>query len=248
MTSIGALMGKAVTARKEAFPGTFRCHRCNTHAQQIWVQLRVGPLGEGLPIPNPNDGVFMGDGLHTDKAETRKYYGSLCTCCDQYSIWAGAPFDTPSQPIELVYPNEALAPPPSPDLPESVRQHYSEAATIAGLSHRAAAALLRVAVEELCRQVTDSNDKLANLIQSMVNDGLIDETTQHALGVVRVIGNSAVHPGQILTDDKPEHTRTLFDLVNLIAEATFTRKRKVQAMLNTLPENERQRIVAPKRS
>lgn len=57
-----------------------------------------------------------------------------------------------------------------------------------------------------------------------------------ALDVVRVIGNEAVHPGQVdLRDDRDTATR-LFGLVNLIAEKMISEPKHVAAMYNALPQ------------
>jgi hypothetical protein len=56
----------------------------------------------------------------------------------------------------------------------------------------------------------------------------LDGRIQKALDVVRVIGNKAVHPGQIdLRDDKATASK-FFALVNLIVEATITSPKHVQ--------------------
>ena len=54
---------------------------------------------------------------------------------------------------------------------------------------------------------------------------------QQALDIVRVIGNNAVHPGQIdLRDDRSTAMR-LFELVNLIAEVMITQQKEVEKLL-----------------
>jgi Domain of unknown function (DUF4145) len=72
-------------------------------------------------------------------------------------------------------------------------------------------------------------------IGALVKRGL-DPRIQRALDVVRVIGNNAVHPGQIdLRDDKATAAK-LFDLVNLIVEAMIAAPKHIQAMYEALPE------------
>ena len=72
-------------------------------------------------------------------------------------------------------------------------------------------------------------------IGTLVKNGL-DRRIQKALDVVRVIGNQAVHPGQIdLRDDKATASK-LFELVNLIVEATITSPKHVQEMFEALPK------------
>jgi hypothetical protein len=57
--------------------------------------------------------------------------------------------------------------------------------------------------------------------------------------IVRVIGNDAVHPGQIdLRDDRDTATK-LFGLVNLIAEKMISEPKHVEALYGSLPESKR---------
>jgi hypothetical protein len=55
--------------------------------------------------------------------------------------------------------------------------------------------------------------------------------------VLRVIGNEAVHPGQIdLKDDKTTALK-LFDLVNIIVQALITTPNQINSMFDSLPPN-----------
>jgi Domain of unknown function (DUF4145) len=87
-------------------------------------------------------------------------------------------------------------------------------------------------------------------IASLVEDGL-NVRVQQALDVVRVIGNEAVHPGQMdLTDDR-DTASALFDLVNRIAYDTITHPKELAAMYGKLPASKREAIAkrdAPKKS
>ena len=80
------------------------------------------------------------------------------------------------------------------------------------------------------------------MIASLVKKGL-PVKIQQALDIVRVIGNNAVHPGQINLKDDTETANKLFDLVNLIADVMITQPKHVEEMFNTVvPENQRQAI------
>ncbi|MGL5466909.1 MAG: DUF4145 domain-containing protein, partial [Shewanella sp.] len=60
---------------------------------------------------------------------------------------------------------------------------------------------------------------------------------QKALDVVRVIGNEAVHPGEINLDDNREMALQLFNVINLIADQMITHPKQVEAMYSQLPES-----------
>ena len=78
-------------------------------------------------------------------------------------------------------------------------------------------------------------------IRALVEDGLEPEI-QKALDVVRVIGNNAVHPGQIELRDDREIAEKLFGLLNLIADRMISRKKQVAEIYMKLPETNRQAI------
>lgn len=58
---------------------------------------------------------------------------------------------------------------------------------------------------------------------------------QRALDSVRVIGNEAVHPGQIDFSDTREVATTLFSLVNFIAEKMISEPKAIDAIYSKLP-------------
>jgi Domain of unknown function (DUF4145) len=157
---------------------------------------------------------------------------SRCFNCDEVAVWI---YD------RLVWPSRGEAPLPNPDLSEDVRKDYEEASTILDLSPRGAAALLRLGIQKLCKQLGEKGDNINADIAVLVKKGL-DVRVQQALDVVRVIGNNAVHPGQIdLLDDRATAEK-LFGLVNLIAEIMITQPMHVGAMFDSLPEGARNAI------
>jgi len=121
----------------------------------------------------------------------------------------------------------------NPDLPADVRRDYDEAASIAALSPRGAAAILRLAVQRLCVHLGGKGDNINDDIANLVRAGL-GANVQRALDVVRVIGNNAVHPGQIDTDD-PEMVGSLFVIINVIVESMITVPGRIESMYAALP-------------
>src|SRR5688572_10249423 len=85
---------------------------------------------------------------------------------------------------------------------------------------------LRLAIKKLCAELGETGKNINDDIASLEKKGL-DKRVQQALDIVRVIGNDAVHPGQIdLRDDRDTATK-LFGLVNLIAEKMITEPKHV---------------------
>ncbi|MBB5372286.1 hypothetical protein HNP71_000524 [Acidocella aromatica] len=78
-------------------------------------------------------------------------------------------------------------------------------------------------------------------IGALVQRGLLP-AVQQALDAVRVIGNNAVHPGQLDLTDDPQSAATLFLLINLIAEQLITAPKQAQAIYDSLPEGARNAI------
>jgi hypothetical protein len=182
----------------------FTCPHCKAIAAQSWIHANSRLSLQ--PIP----GVI---GL------------SICNHCYEYCLWHEG---------TLVFPDGGIAPPPSADMNEDVLKLYNEAASIASKSPRAAAALLRLAVQVLCEKLGEPGKNINDDIGSLVKKGL-PLMIQQALDVVRVTGNNAVHPGQIDVDDETV-VASLFGLLNLIVEHMVTLPNQVNTLYQALPK------------
>jgi hypothetical protein len=138
----------------------------------------------------------------------------------------------------MIFPPASSAPVPSDDMPKEVREDFNEARQIVDDSPKAAAALLRLAMEKLVQDLTGNEDQsLYNGIGELVKEGRIDERIQKALDAVRVTGNDYVHAGEIYSPDDRETALRLFELVNVIVELTITREKMIEEAYNEIPEN-----------
>lgn len=149
---------------------------------------------------------------------------AFCDHCQQYSLWH---LET------MVYPDRGMSPPPNPDMPDLVQRYYSEAASIANKSPRAAAGLLRLAIQVLCQELGGAGKNINEDIGTLVQRGL-PTAVQQSLDIVRVTGNSAVHPGQIDTDDA-QVVGALFSLLNVIVEYMVSLPNRIGSLYNALP-------------
>lgn len=156
----------------------------------------------------------------------------VCHHCKGYSIWHRG---------RMIYPTTGSAPFPNADLSDEIKADYEEARSILALSPRGAAALLRLAIEKLCSHLNAKGKTLNEQIAYLVEQGL-DPLVQESLDTVRVIGNEAVHPGQIDMKDDEETAARLFELVNLIAERMITYPNRVKEMYQRIPEAKRKGI------
>jgi hypothetical protein len=142
----------------------------------------------------------------------------------------------------MVYPfGSANAPLPDVDLPASPRADYEEARSIVDRSPRGAAALLRLAVQKLCKALGEPGENINTDIGSLVHKGL-DPRVQRALDSLRVIGNEAVHPGVLDLEDDRDTAIALFGLINFIVEQQIRRPREIDALYDMLPEGKRKGI------
>lgn len=157
---------------------------------------------------------------------------SVCKNCDQHMVW--------HQRV-AIWPLTGNALMPNPDMPEEIKADYLEAQSIAAISPRGAAALLRLAIDKLTIHLRAEGRTIDDRIQDLVNKGF-DPLVQQMLDTVRVIGNEQVHPGQIDVRDDPELLQTLFWLVNEIVNERITKQQRVQQIYATLPKGKRKGI------
>jgi hypothetical protein len=150
---------------------------------------------------------------------------SLCEHCKKMCLWVGD---------QRAYPNTGTAPQPNTEMPAGPKSDYLEATRIAAFSPRASAALLRLAIQKLCIHLGGSGTNLNDDIGALVAKGLPVQI-QQALDVVRVVGNNAVHPGQIDANDSALAEK-LFPLVNLIVEYMIELPKRTTELYGSLPD------------
>lgn len=157
---------------------------------------------------------------------------AACAHCGHYTVWWKK---------QMLVPSESTAPMPHPDLPDELLEDYNEAREILGKSPRGAAALMRLVIQKLAAHLGANERDLDGAIGTLVAKGLPTKV-QRALDIVRVVGNNAVHPGQLdLTDDQ-ETAEALFALVNTIVDVMIREPRAIEEMYKKLPEGAREAI------
>lgn len=156
-----------------------------------------------------------------------------CSSCEEFTLWVNK---------EIVYPRKTILPPPNDDLDEDIKALYIEASTILIDSPKGSAALLRLALQKLLKQVGKSGKNINRDIQDLVAEGLSSKI-QQALDLVRVIGNNAVHPGEINLDDNTETAQKLFGILNFIADELITRPKELDSLyVNLIPLDTQEQI------
>jgi len=89
--------------------------------------------------------------------------------------------------------------------------------------------------------VGQSGKNINDDIKALVAQGL-PVRVQQALDVCRVVGNNAVHPGEMDLNDTSEVAQTLFRLANIIVEEMITKPKEIETIYNALPEGARSAI------
>lgn len=185
----------------------FDCPYCGAYAHQNWASVYYAISGSSSYA-------------HYELARF-----SQCSRCREFGWWRGR---------EMIYPGERFGPQPHEDMPGSVRALYEEAREVGTVSKRSAAALLRLALQILIDEIEPGSGSINDKVAALVRSGL-DPQVQQAMDTVRIVGNNAVHPGQIDLDDEPEWVPVLFVLLNLIVEQVVSRPRQVADLFAALP-------------
>lgn len=216
----------------------FNCSHCSALAHQFWWSLYAQQNSNEKPLPSPVGTSTIGPFIlgreknaHRD-AKLCNVFVSSCFNCKKLSIWIYG---------KLVYLLRGEVPPANQDLPDDIRRDYDEASSILDLSPRGSAALIRLAIQKLCIELGKSGKNLNDDIGALVKDGL-DPHIQEALDIVRVIGNNAVHPGQIDQYDEREVAESLFCFLNLIANKMISERKEIDEAFAALPESKRKAI------
>jgi hypothetical protein len=151
---------------------------------------------------------------------------STCQHCGEFAVWLKE---------KMIFPLSSMAPKAARDMPTDAKQDFDEARSVFALSAKSAAALLRLALQKLLKQLGEKGKNIDDDIASLVKKGLPVEI-QKSLDIVRVIGNEAVHPGQIDLKDNPDTAAALFALLNIIVDRMITQPKRIADLYSSLPK------------
>jgi len=238
----------------------FNCPHCNAFAAQKWANLHFFD-GDSRSVQNRMVYVFkdvmrehynggryyisdlnmteiletLGHLIHDNLCNSYKpldISASCCEHCEKYAYWLEGKMLWPAGIGEM----------PNPDMPEECQKLYREARSIAGQSPRAAAALLRLCVQQLMPHLGGKGKNINDDIAALVRENKIAPQVQQALDICRVTGNHAVHPGSIAAEEQQQTIASLFKLLNMIVEKTITAERETTELFSGLPSRDQQSI------
>lgn len=199
----------------------FNCPYCHAYAEQLWGE-NYNSLIETLirqdalirfPIRSSVDIAI-----------------STCAHCNLTCVWLDKILTVPDD----------NGMPPNDDMLEDIKNIYKEAASISQKSPRAAAALLRLALQMLCKQQLGGKGKnIYADIQQFFEEGRISVEVQKSMNAIREVGNEAAHPGVIDFNENPDVANMLFEFINFIADEMLTKPKgrkqkldKINALTN----------------
>ncbi len=184
----------------------FACPHCRTYALQRWTTL----VGKDL---------YVGMGL----------YAAMCDRCHNASIWVEGWDSTEC----MVYPGVVSRGSLPDSAGQDVIQCYQEAASIAQKSPRAAMALLRLALEMLCKKLLELDGQEHNLrdMANKVSEKYhLSEEVAKSMDILRITGNNAIHAGKIALEDNAS-LEPMFWLLTYVCEQAISKHEKAKKIL-----------------
>jgi hypothetical protein len=197
----------------------FNCPYCNVYANQKWAHLQTLNNFNWRSVVDGNQQFIQHFGAN--------WVVSKCEHCGQIILWID---DC------IIYPKKTVVELPNTDLEEPIKKDYIEASIIYSDSPRAAAALLRLALQKLCKQLGERGENINDDIKILVGKGL-NPLIQKSFDALRITGNNAVHPGEINLEEEPEKVLMLFRLINFIADKMISEPNEIERFYTSLPEN-----------
>ncbi|MGI2965512.1 DUF4145 domain-containing protein [Vibrio cholerae] len=195
---------------------SFNCPLCGTFSHVTWCQLT------------------------DEKKFLTEILKASCSCCEKASIWRGTSFSGFSVlDGVMIYPDVSSAPQPESDMPNDVKVDYLEASSVFTHSPRAAAALLRLALQKLCKHLGEAGENINKDIRSLAEKNVISPLVVKVADTVRITGNNAVHPGEMSEQDFDQVASKMFELLNFIVKKGISEPRELAALYELTPEGPR---------
>lgn len=201
----------------------YHCPHCDVYAKQCWAHIKAQNIWQDS---------YIASATKFEGALDKIWRISKCDFCGEKIIWLND---------SIVFPKKILVSQPNADLIDDIKRDYLEAAHIFNDSPRSAAALLRLSLQKLCKQLGEKGENINTDIKTLVKKGL-NSQIQKSLDILRITGNNAVHPGEINIEENPKLVLKLFELINFIAEKMITEPKELDGFYEELPEGAKEAI------
>jgi Domain of unknown function (DUF4145) len=236
----------------------FNCPHCEALARQFWFSVHADPLkSDEKPLLATAETVkTLTFGNNEEDQRDRKLKWaeqmasgrpflevhrefrsrdvqnvsiSYCFNCNQMCLWV---YD------QLVWPRREAFPEPQLHAPPNLRRESEEASQTLEATPRGAAALLRIAIAKLCKELGVSGESPNDGITLFVRED-VDARVQKVLDAARIIESNAMRPDQIGLGEDRATAEILSGLVNLICEKMIMEPRHLQEVYAKVREGAR---------
>lgn len=208
---------------------TYTCPFCDVTTKVRWYGMR-SVSSVGTPSEEEDGYYELVGGRYCYNGEVSNWAFAECSHCSQMTVW---------RKDRMVYPSQCPVGEPNEDMPTDVMACYREAADVLQVSPRSSAALLRLGLQHLLKNLLgdESSGHLYTDIKKYSERVPIQITK--ALDTIRITGNESVHPGTIDLNDDPGYAEFLFVLMNMICDESITRPRMIEEAYQSLPKTKR---------
>lgn len=201
----------------------FHCPHCQVYANQNWSLIETSNRRITNHYKRRNNKI---EDFEEEISQDRMI--SKCGHCKDLTFW----FEE-----NIVYPKNIPVTQSNEDLDDDIKKDYMEASIIFNDSPRASAALLRLALQKLCKQLWEKGENINDDIWELVKKWL-SPMIQKSLDSLRIVWNNAVHPWEINLDEDRSKVLKLFELINFIADKMITEPKEIDNFYDeTLPES-----------
>lgn len=208
----------------------FHCICCGVYAKQAWSTLKAD--GYRVTQGRVPAVAILPKVSYFSESLPDAFSVSKCDHCSNITIWLDK---------KIIHPRKTAVELPNDDLSAEIKELYNEAALVLNDSPRAAAALLRLALQLLLASLGGKGKSIDTDIKYIVAGG-VDPQVQKAMDIVRVFGNNGAHPGEIQLNEGPDLVKSMFELINFIASKMITSKREIDDLFESLPGGAKEAI------
>lgn len=224
---------------------SYICEKCGTRALHFLYRLIKFQSATVNPVTEIRKTATYLNSLEMCEVFTSSnYILNICYHCNHETLShigdfsQGNPFKaTKVHPLQF----QGSSPHPHDDMPLECLALYDEAARIFDASPRAAAAILRLCLEQLLSELGETKGRLYDRIESYAKKGIPDQI-RSAFHKCRLLGNMGAHAAEINFEDNREIVIMLFSIINYLIDREISSTKKLEefdTLVTALSESEK---------